>query len=388
MSTYMVRYPMGGMLSWALQYALGIHKLGHELYLVERAENANACWDPIRGAMTDDATFGWRVVSGLLGRFGLQERFCFADVNNDHTGCSQAYIESILRSADVFIDVGNHGAWLTEANTIPVRVLIDGEPGFRQMKIQQSLDAGETLPQYDAYFTNGLNIGTERSPVPTAGKQWGHVPNPVATDLYTVAPPPPRDAPFTTVMNWQSHAKLEYQGVTYGQKDVEFEKFIELPTHTPAPMEVAVAGNKVPRDRLAANGWRVREALEVTSSFDSYVDYIRSSRGEFSVCKNVFFATNSGWTSDRTAAYLASGRPAVVEDTGFSDLIPTGEGLFAVRTVDEAAAAIEAINADYDLHARAAREIACEYFDARRVMGRLLDEVAAGSQPNRIDQSE
>ena len=164
------------------------------------------------------------------------------------------------------------------------------------------------------------------------------------TDTYLPATAPPAEAPFTTVMNWQSHAPLEFEGEVYGQKDVEFEKFMDLPTRTGATLEISVAGARAPRERLARSGWRVRDAHEVTASYDSYVQYIHASRCEFSVCKNVFVATNSGWTSDRSAAYLSSGRPVVVQDTGFSAHIPCGEGLFAIRTVEEAASAIEAIN--------------------------------------------
>lgn len=375
LETYMIRYPMGGMLSWALQYALGIQQLGHELYLVERTTYPNGCWDPQRGEMTDDASHGWAIVTDMLGRFGLEERICFVDYAGRYYGYAKSSIEAIVRSADVFIDMGTHGEWLHEAAHVQRSVLVDGEPGFRQMKMQLCLEAGEAIPNYDAYFTNGLNIGTPRSTAPTAGKVWGHVPNPVVTDLYAEAPLPGPDAQFTTVMNWQSHARLEYDGMTYGQKDVEFEKFIDLPNRTSMPVGIAVAGNKIPWNQIATAGWKVRDALEVTASLDSYMDYIRASRGEFSVCKHVFVATYSGWTSDRTAAYLASGRPAVVEDTGFGSLIPTGEGVFAVSTVDEAAAAIDRIHTDYQRHSRAAREIACEYFDARKVMGRLLGEI-------------
>jgi len=381
LNTYMVRYPMGGMLSWALQYALGVRQLGHDTYLVEKASYPNECWDPRRGEMTDDASYGWTAVTELLSRFGLEDRLCFVDYSGAYHGISKSPIEDVLRSADVFIDMSSHGQgdWDQESAHAQRRILIDGEPGFNQMKMALRLNAGEELPTYDAYFTNGLNIGTHRSPAPTAGRVWGHVPNPVATDLYTVGPPPDVAAQFTTVMNWQSHDKLVFEGVTYGQKDVEFDKFADLPAHTSAPMEIAVAGNMVPRAQLANAGWQVRDALEVTSSFDAYMDYIRGSTGEFSVCKHVFFATNSGWTSDRTAAYIASGRPAVVEDTEFGSVIPTGEGLFAVSTVEEAAAAIDQITTDYQRHSRAAREIACEYFDARKVMGKMLDNVGVGS---------
>src|SRR5262249_37792290 len=206
------------------------------------------------------------------------------------------------------------------------------------------------------------NIGRAGSTAPTAGKTWRPVFNPVVVDLFQ-GPPAPRDAPFTTVMNWQAHQPLSFQGTTYGQKDVEFQKFLDLPRSTTARLEVAVAG-RVPREKLRACGWLVRSAHDVTDSFDSYRDYILASRGEFSVAKHVYVATNSGWFSDRSAVYLAGGRPVVLEETGFSEHLPCGRGLFSVRSIDEAAAALEEINGNYDRHCTLAREPACEHPDA------------------------
>lgn len=152
--------------------------------------------------------------------------------------------------------------------------------------------------------------------------------------------------------------------------------FERLPALTSAMPEIAVAGKEVPRDRLLENGWCLRDAHDVTKSFDAFGEYIRASRGEFSVCKSVFVATNSGWTSDRSAAYLACGRPAVMQETGFSGHLPVGRGLFVARTV-EAAAAINEIERDHGRHSQAAREIAVEYLDARMVIGGLLQELGS-----------
>jgi hypothetical protein len=168
---------------------------------------------------------------------------------------------------------------------------------------------------------------------------------------------------------------MEYQGERYGHKDVEFERFIQLPTLTTAPLEIAVAGKNVPTERLRAAGWRIRDAHQATSTFDSFVDYLRSSRAEFTVCKSAYVRMHTGWFSDRSAAYLASGRPVVMQDTGFSSRLPCGQGLFAARSVEEAAVAIDRVLVDYQLHSRAARELAVEHLDARRVLGRFLDEL-------------
>jgi glycosyltransferase involved in cell wall biosynthesis len=176
-------------------------------------------------------------------------------------------------------------------------------------------------------------------------------------------------------MNWRSHAPVHYRGRAYGQKDREFAKFIDVPRATEAPLELAVSGNDVPHDRLAAAGWRLRTGSETTRSVAAFYDYLRASRGELGVCKEVFVYLRTGWFSDRSAAYLACGRPVVLQDTGFGNHLPSGEGLFAVETADDAAAAIEEINRDYPRHARRAREIATEFLDAPKVLTNLLNEL-------------
>ncbi len=368
--SYMVRYPLGGNLSWTLQWLVGFQRLGHEVYLVEKSGWPDACYDPCRQVLSDDPSYGIATVYALLKRFGLEDRWTFVDARERYYGLSRERIESIFRSADLFLDIGSHGLWMEEAAPAGLRVLVDGEPGYTQIHMEHRLARGGELPEYDGYFTNGANIGTPASTAPTAGREWRCVFNPVVVDLFDVRPSG-ADAPFTTVMNWQSHDPVLYQGVVYGQKDVEFARFVDLPRRTSSPMEIAVDG-RAPKERLQDQGWRIRSAQTVTISYDSYREYLYSSRGEFGVCKNVFVATRSGWFSDRSAAYLASGRPVVLQDTGFPAALPCGQGLFAVSTVEEAAAAIEEINAAYTLHTVWARDLAREYLDARVVLTRLL----------------
>jgi glycosyltransferase involved in cell wall biosynthesis len=176
-------------------------------------------------------------------------------------------------------------------------------------------------------------------------------------------------------MNWQSHERIEFDGRTYGQKDLEFARFVELPRLVKCVMEVAVAGRRVPQVELSSNGWTISDAEKVTKTYDSYHAYIVGSLGEFSVCKNVFVDMRTAWFSDRSAAYLAAGRPVVLQDTGFSEHLPCGRGLFAVSNPEEAANAIDEILSDYPAHAHSAREIAEEYLDASKLMGRLLTDV-------------
>lgn len=374
LGSYMVRYPLGGNLSWALQWLVGFQRLGHDVYFVEKSGYPNSCFDPVGNVMGDDCTYGVTVLHDLLARFGLEERWCFVDAAGRHHGMARGEIEAVFRSTDLFVDMGTHGSWLPEAATAKLRVLVEAEPGFTQMKMAHRLASGEVLDEYDRHYSIGQNIGTTASTAPCAGRSWHQVFNPVVPDLFETTPAP-ADAPFTTVMNWRAHDTIRFEGQDFGQKDVEFARFMDLPARTSVPLELAVAGADVPSDFLRAKGWRLRSAHALTMSVDSFKDYVRSSRGEFSVCKNVFVATRSGWFSDRSAAYMASGRPVVVQETGFSRHLPCGEGLFAVETVDEAAAALDEVAANYPRHSRAAREIAQEHLAAAKVLKRFLDEL-------------
>jgi hypothetical protein len=378
-NSYMVRYPLGGNLSWALQWLIGLKRLGHDVYVVEKSGYPDACFDLAQGRMTDDCTYGVAVVQALLARFDLKDRWCYLDARGQYRGLPRPEVEAVLGSADLFLDMGTHGVdadgtWLDEATTARRRVLVATEPGLTQMRMELKLTAGDTLPEYDVYYTTGLNLGTAESTAPTAGRRWWPIFDPVVTDLFPVLPKPPR-APFTTVMNWQSHQPVRFGGVEYGYKEREFPKFVDLPARTRVALELAVAGKRAPTEQLRAAGWRVRDAHQVTVSFDAYQAYIAASRGEFGVCKQVCVASNVGWFSDRSAAYLASGRPVVMQETGFSRHLPCGRGLFAVRTVEEAAAAIEEIDGEWERHAQWARELASEYLEAHKVLGRMLEHL-------------
>ncbi|MBI3939645.1 MAG: hypothetical protein HY315_02315 [Acidobacteria bacterium] len=375
-SSYVVRFPLGGYLSWVLQWLVGLKRLGHEVYYVEKSGWPNSCYNPSNDLSSDDCSYGVATVSALLARFGLEECCCFVDAEGRWHGLAQQRVRKLFKSADLFVDMGML-EWLAEADRGALRVLVDGEPGFTQIKWEGGRAAGQKLPDYDYYYTVGRNIGTPRSTAPTAGKSWRSLFDPVCVDLFPCKPAG-KDAAFTTVMSWQAHETVEFNGRSYGQKDVEFAKFIHLPSLTPVPLELAVGGagsNEVPYEQLLQAGWRIRNSAEVTLSFDSFQEYIAGSRGEISVCKNVFVDTCCGCFSERSAAYLASGRPVVMQDTGFSAHLPCGRGLFAVRTADQAAAAIDEIERDYERHSRWAREVALEHLDTSKVLGNFLAEL-------------
>jgi len=345
--------------------------MGHEVYFVEKSVWPNSCYDPSTDVMSDDCSYGIATVNSLLGRFGLRDRWCFADAANNYYGLSRDRMEEIFKSADLFVDMGTHGAWLGEAKETGIRVLVDGDPGYTQMR---ALAEDEDLGEYDYYYSVGRNVGTDLSTVPTLGKQWRPMFDPVVVDLFPYQHLSANSA-FSTVMAWQSYKPVEFNGTTYGLKDVEFVRFMDLPKRTSVPLEIAVGGDNVPTELLEGAGWRLVNPLEVTESFDAFREFIAASMGEFSVCKNFYVATNSGFFSERSAAYLASGRPVVMQDTGFSAHLPCGQGLFAVQTVDEAAAAINEIHTNYERHSKWARDIAIEYLDTSKILSRFLDEL-------------
>jgi hypothetical protein len=265
--------------------------------------------------------------------------------------------------------------WLDELRECPKRIFVDIDPGITQFKMPPSPTPscpGYASPyDFHFHFTCGQRIGKPDCPIPTRSLRWRPCRPPLALDL--ISPLFTPDAKrFTTVMNWAAYAVVEYHGVSYGQKNVELLKFLDLPRRVGDVFEIALGGPNAPAQKLRDAGWTVSEALAATSTVDAYLDYIGRSRGEFSVAKEVYVQTRSGWFSDRTVAYLASGKPAIVQDTGFTETLPCGEGLFSFQTADDVVNAIEQIQSNYERHCRAARQIALEHFDSDKVLRALL----------------
>jgi hypothetical protein len=239
-------------------------------------------------------------------------------------------------------------------------------------------DALEIIEAHDDFATYGENIGTAASPIPPLPSLRARTRQPVLLDLWEAGPPQKEE--FTTVCNWKQGGSVDFEGETYyWSKDREFLKFLDLPKRTGAVIELALGGDSnTPevRQLLRSNCWRVIDANPLTTDPWTYRDYVRASRGEFTVAKDQNVRLCSGWFSERSACYLAAGRPVITQDTGFGTLLPTGDGLFAFNTTDEAVAAFDAVRSDYGRHSRAAREIAAEYFRAETVLKRLLEDLS------------
>jgi hypothetical protein len=232
--------------------------------------------------------------------------------------------------------------------------------------------ASEVLDDYHVHFSYGTNIGNSDCKFPTCGIEWLPTVPPVIPELWTGANS--REAAlFTTIANWKAYGGITFEGESYGQKDEEFLRIINLPKRTRQKLEIAISGaNHKVKEQLRQAGWQVRDAEEVGVDMQTYKSYITQSRAEFSVAKNAYVKTWSGWFSDRTVCYLAAGIPAVIQDTGYSKRLPTGRGLLSFSSEDEAVECIESVNSDYSEHCRAAREIAENFFSYRVVIPEIL----------------
>jgi hypothetical protein len=283
------------------------------------------------------------------------------DIENFREVCSQA---SLFLVHAVPLPM-----WRTEYLWPRRHAFIDTDPGFVQMSLEKgNAELKQTVSRCQSLFTVGQRIGAPDCLIPTAGRRWLKTVPPVALSQWPVMDTLAED--FTCVIQWRGFRDEVYQGVTYGQKDREFPRFIDLPRMTKQAIRIAVTG--APEEKLAPHGWRVEQGWSASLTPSSYRDFIGRSRAEFSVAKHGYVKMQGGWFSDRSVCYLACGRPVLVQDTGLGDWLPTGKGVVAFRDVIEAAEGIAAINSDYDVHRASARRIAEEYFSSELVLADLV----------------
>jgi hypothetical protein len=373
-SGYIVRYPLGGLVLFMLHYLVGLKNLGYDVVFIEHYGWQNSCYNPQTNTMSNDPGYGIKQMLRDFRKLGLK-KWCYVDADGVFHGMSRDEVKRLCGEADILLSLYNT-TWLEEFAECRKRVFVDTDPGFTQFSMSpspsSSCDGYASPYDFHYHFTYGTRIGMDDCPIPTHGLNWLPTRPPVALELL----PPvftPEAKYFTTVMGWNARKPINYNGVEYGQKDIEFMRVIELPQILGDVFEIALGGVDAPREKIAEAGWRISDPLKITKNPWTYRDYIAQSRGEFSVAVNLEVKTQSGWFSERTAAYLASGKPVVVQDTGFSENLPTGKGLFAFQDMNDVIAAIEIINNDYRQHCKAARQIAEEYFDSRKVLTELLE---------------
>ena len=376
------RFPFGGHAWVYMNWLRGFQRLGHDVWYVE--DDSVWPYDPVQNTITDDCTYAVSHVASCMSHIGLENRWAFrlADRDGACWGLTSRALDQLYESCDLLVNLQG-GTDLGESHMkAPMRIYVQSDAVTSELRLANGDEHTRTaFANHDMIATYGENYGALDCGVPLNGNRYLKTRQPVDLQLWPVCFTP--NAPhLTTIGNYrQTGNDVEYHGELYSwSKHVEWERFMDLPRSTTQTFELAM----MPEDErdqevLRAHGWQLTSPFLMSLDvFGAYPGFIRRSRGEFTVAKDQNVRLRSGWFSDRDACYLASGKPVVAQDTGFSNTLPTGEGLFAVTAVEEAAAAIEAINADYERQCRAARAIAEDCFGADMVVKRLLCDAGVG----------
>ncbi len=366
-----------GHVDHALAYAVGLHELGHEVYLIDYVGRGR-CVDAHGGPVPFERWSGCAHFEAVAREYGLWPRAALVGWSRTTHGLPFARLEALAAGADLLITRSGKIHKLAEIFEAPARrAFFDGNPGSTQTLFEHRDPEADPLDRYEHRFTLGYNIGTAASAIPCSGLAWHALPRPVVLSMY---PPQICDdgGRFTTVSTWRGRGTFELDGKHSGQKSDNWLDYLDLPRRSGRPMEIALRlqGPEQQRDRrlFTDAGWRLSDPARLRN-FADYRRFLAGSRAEFSVAHNRYVAFNTGWFSDRSAAYLACGKPVVVQSTGIERHLPTDRGILTFSTPDEAVDRIAAVDADYLRHARAARDIAEEYFVAQRVLGRMLEIV-------------
>lgn len=377
---------MGGMLAgtphqggatWAvLQYILGLRALGHEVYVVEPVGSDQI--RPVRARLRESVNA--RYFESVVRRYGLQDVSTLVDRDTrESVGLPYGELPAIAAKSDLLINISGLIEFPDVLGAVPTRLYLDLDPGFTQVWHSQGI--GMRLEGHTHFATVGQAIGRPGCIVPDCGLHWIRTLQPVSLPDWPVSTRIRTDA-LTTVGHWRSYGSVEYQGLFMGQRVHSMRPFLGLAGKTSRSFSLAMAIHPDETADIAAlreTGWRILDPMNVASTPWDYREFIRGSAAEFGIAKKGYVLSRCGWFSDRSACYLASGRPVIAQDTGFPAFIPTGEGLFSFDSEAGALAAIGALDSDYVRHARAARRLAEDYFDSEKVLPLLLGSVGGGS---------
>ena len=371
---YLVRGPMGGMAWHHLQYIMGLKRLGHHVcFLEDSGDTEYACYDPSRHVTGIDPSYGLKYAADCFTRLGIGDVWAYYDAHTDKWhGPAASRASQLIDDADLLINLSCSHVVRPWFEKVPIRALVDTDPLYTQIRNLQDPDRKALSVHHNRFFSFGENIGTPHAGIPDDGFPWTATRQPIFLDAWPYSQPP-ANASLTTVMQWNSYPPLEYSGVRYGMKSDSFTEYLGLPYQSKASFELAIGGHSAPRDRLRQNGWHLHNPMEVVPDLSSYQEFIRASFGEFTVAKEGYVLSRSGWFSERSAAYLASGRSVITQDTGFTDFLPSGLGLHAFDSVDTAIAACDSVYSNPQEQSNAAYAIAAEYFDSLKVLSSLLD---------------
>jgi hypothetical protein len=368
--------PNVGGLTWVfLQYLLGFRRLGFDVLFLDEVQPdvlVDAAGRPC--GLQESVNLSYFL--DVMERFDLSDSFALiADGGNTFIGRPRSEVLEHVKDSVCLVNIMGYLKDEGILASAPRKVFLDIDPGLGQL--WRELGLADSFAGHDDFVTIGENIGKPDCPIPGCGLEWITTPQPVVLEFWP--PQPHRDGRFTTIATWRgSYGPIEYRGRTYGLRVHEFRKFARLPRLTEADFELAldIHPDEVNDLRLLAeNDWSLVDPVTVAGNPLAYRDYVQGSGAEFMVAKSLYVEGNTAWFSDRSLCYLASGRPVLAQDTGFTSIYPTGEGLLAFSTTDEAVSGAEAILADYSRHARAARGLAEDYFDSDKVLNRLLEKL-------------
>ncbi len=389
--------PLAGVVWQVLHYVEGFRRLGFDVYYIE--DTGNWPYDPDQNTITDDCAYTVNFIGHLMAAYGLPDRWSYrlGAHGSRIFGLSESQFHQLFREADVLVNVTGSTVLRPEHLQIPIRIYLETDPVFPQIEIAKNNPFyRDLLEAHTHHFTYAENLGASDCGVPVGRFSYHPTRQPVVLDWWAPSSLPSEVSNdcFTTIANWRQSGKdLEWKGETYTwSKHYEFLKFIDLPRRSKQPLELALAlkgdtgnGDKPwaslnPEEAetirmLTEYGWRTVSGMSLSKQIAPYRNYILSSRGEFTVAKDQNVRLRSGWFSDRSACYLAAGRPVITQDTGFGKFLPTGKGLFSFKTIEEIVTAMELVNADYQRHSRAAQAIAEEYFGAEKVLRKMLDDL-------------
>ena len=382
---FMGGMPIAGVIWQHIHYIVGLQRLGHEVTYVE--DTLNYPYDPVAFNVSDDYSYAAQTLGRLAKEHGFEGRWAYCaryKENPEIAGMSLEDLRRLYREADCALNICGSHDMNDDLRTIRNLIYVESDPGVEQIKIdKEESQTVDYLKEHHHLFTFGENIGTPSFAVPTHGFRWLPTRQPVVTSLW--CPTPEASAPdpkalFTTICNWSTSGKkdIEWRGSNYlWSKSLEFLKFIEAPKRSGEPFEMATDIKKKEEvDLFAENDWRLVLPHDLSVDWNGYRDYIRDSRGEFTCAKDQYVRLSTGWFSDRTACYLAAGRPVITQETGFTAHYGGEEGLLAFSTMEEITGAVASIRADYKKHSRAALAIAREVFEAEKVLASLLERAS------------
>ncbi len=351
-----------------LQYLLGFRRLGWEVLFVDRLSGE---------VRRRDARVAY--LESVLGAAGLEDAWTLALDDGTQLGRGREEVLEYVRRSDLLLNVMGFCTDEALLAAAPLRVFLDTDPGFGQM--WRELGLADVFAEHDAHVTIGERIGAPDCTIPTCGLGWITTRQPVVLDEWPASAAESGGDRFTTVASWRgAYGPVDYGGHRYGLRVHEFRRFAALPRLTGARFELALdihASEVADIERLRAGGWRLVDPGTVASTPLAYRRYLARSGAELMVAKGMYVDTRSGWFSERSICYLATGRPVLAQDTGLAGLYPLGEGLIAFRSLDEAVAGVEELCAHPERHRKAARALAEEYFDSDRVLTRLVDRIGA-----------